>query len=39
MSVADRYTILRHGRKVGTYLRDQVTFDDISDLITGERER
>lgn len=38
MSVADRYTILRHGRKVGTYLKGEVSFDDISDLITGARE-
>ena len=36
--VADRYTVIRHGKNVGTYDRDQVTADDISDLITGERE-
>jgi simple sugar transport system ATP-binding protein len=39
MSVADRYTILRHGKKVGTYERGKVSFDDISDLITGDRDR
>jgi simple sugar transport system ATP-binding protein len=38
MAVADRYTVIRHGKKVGTYDRDEVSFDDISDLITGERE-
>jgi len=36
--VADRYTVIRHGKNVGTYDRDEVTADDISDLITGERE-
>ena len=39
MSVADHYTILRHAKVVGTYHKEEVTFDDISDLITGERER
>lgn len=38
MAVADRYTVIRHGKKVGTYDRGEVSFDDISDLITGERE-
>lgn len=38
MAVADRYTIIRHAKKVGTYDRGEVTFDDISNLITGERE-
>lgn len=37
MAVADRYTIIRHGTKVGTYDKGEVTFDGISDLITGER--
>jgi simple sugar transport system ATP-binding protein len=37
MAVADRYTIIRHGQKVGTYDKEEVTFDDISDLITGDR--
>jgi simple sugar transport system ATP-binding protein len=36
--VADRYTIIRHGRKVGTYDKGDLTMDDIADLITGERE-
>lgn len=38
MAVADQYTIIRHGKKVGTYNRGEVSFDDISDLITGARE-
>ena len=38
MAVADRYTVIRHGKKVGTYHRDEVSFDDLSDLITGERK-
>lgn len=38
MQVADRYTIIRHGKKVGTYNRNELTADDVSDLITGERE-
>ena len=37
MAVADRFTIIRHAKKVGTYEKDEVTFDDISDLITGDR--
>jgi simple sugar transport system ATP-binding protein len=36
--VADAYTIIRHGRKVGTYLRGELTENDIADLITGDRE-
>jgi simple sugar transport system ATP-binding protein len=36
--VADAYTIIRHGKKVGTYLKGDLTEDDIADLITGERE-
>ncbi len=38
MQVADHYTIIRHGKNVGTYERDQLTADDIADLITGVRE-
>ncbi len=38
MQVADRYTIIRHGKNVGTYEREELTADDVSDLITGERE-
>lgn len=38
MQVADRYTIIRHGKNVGTYEQGQLTLDDISALITGERE-
>lgn len=37
MAVADRYSIIRHGTKVGTYAKGEITFDDISNLITGER--
>lgn len=37
--VADRYTILRHGKLVGTYNKGELTQDDIADLITGEREK
>jgi simple sugar transport system ATP-binding protein len=37
MAVADRYSIIRHGQKVGTYVKGEITFDGISDLITGER--
>lgn len=36
--VADAYTILRRGQKVGTYAKGELTEDDIADLITGERE-
>jgi simple sugar transport system ATP-binding protein len=35
--VADAYTIIRHGKKVGTYMKGDLTEDDIADLITGER--
>lgn len=38
MAVADRYTIIRHGRRVGTYNQGEISYDDLSDLITGERE-
>ncbi len=37
--VADRFTIIRHGRQVGTYNKGEVTQEDISELITGTRER
>ena len=37
--VADRFTIIRRGKLVGTYTRDEVNEDDIADLITGEREK
>ena len=36
--VADAYTIIRHGKKVGTYMKGDLTEEDIADLITGERE-
>lgn len=37
-AVADAYTILRHGKKVGTYYKGELSLNDIADLITGERE-
>lgn len=37
--VADRYTILRHGRKTGDYVKGDLTEADIAAIITGERER
>jgi ABC-type sugar transport system ATPase subunit len=36
--VADAYTILRHGQKVGTYAKGELTEDDIADIIAGVRE-
>ena len=36
--VADRYTLIRHGRLVGNYAKGELTHDDIADLITGKRE-
>jgi simple sugar transport system ATP-binding protein len=36
--VSDSYTILRHGHKVGTYQRGELSQQDIADLITGVRE-
>jgi simple sugar transport system ATP-binding protein len=36
--VADSYTVIRHGRQVGTYFKGELTEDDIADLITGDRE-
>jgi simple sugar transport system ATP-binding protein len=36
--VADRYTIIRHGKLVGNYLKSELTETDIADLITGVRE-
>ena len=37
--VADRYTIIRHGRKVNDYLKGELTEKDIADIITGAREK
>ncbi len=39
MEVADRYTIIRHGQKVGTYNQGEIKYDDLSDLISGAREK
>ena len=36
--VSDSYTIIRHGRKVGTYQKGELSQQDIADLITGARE-
>ncbi len=36
--VADAYTILRHGRKIGAYVKGDLTEDDIADIIAGVRE-
>ncbi len=36
--VSDSYTIIRHGVKVGTYQKGELTIQDIADLITGARE-
>ena len=38
MAVSDRYTVIRHAKRVGTAEKGQVSFDDITDLITGDRE-
>lgn len=38
MQVADRYVVMRHGRKVADYRLGELTERDLSDLITGERE-
>ena len=37
--MADAYTIIRHGEKVGTYQRGELSENDIADLITGQREK
>ncbi len=37
--VADRYTIIRHGRKVGDYTAGALTERDLASIITGEREQ
>ena len=37
--VSDRYTVLRHGRKTGDYVKGDLTEMEIADIITGERER
>ena len=37
--VADRYTIMRHGRKVGDYAKADLTELDIAKIIIGEREK
>jgi simple sugar transport system ATP-binding protein len=37
--VADRYTIIRHGRKVGDYPGSSLTESDLGSIITGAREK
>ena len=37
--VADRFVVIRRGKLVGSYTRDEVDEKDIADLITGEREK
>ena len=37
--VADRYTIIRHGRKVGDYPGGSLTESALGTIITGEREQ
>ncbi len=37
--MADAYTIIRHGERVGTYRRGELSENDIADLITGVREK
>ncbi len=37
--VSDSYTIIRHGVKVGTYRKGELSQQDIADLITGAREK
>ncbi|MDW8326379.1 MAG: ATP-binding cassette domain-containing protein [Anaerolineales bacterium] len=39
MRVADRYVVMRHGRKVADYRKGELTEKDLADLITGEREK
>ncbi len=36
--VADRFTIIRHGRKVGDYQKGELSEHDIAAIITGERD-
>ena len=36
--VSDRFTIMRHGRKVGDYAKSQIDVQGIADIITGVRE-
>jgi simple sugar transport system ATP-binding protein len=36
--VADRYVVIRHGKKAADYARGQLSQNDIADLITGARE-
>lgn len=38
MMVADRYVVLRQGKKIGSYMKGDVTQEDLADLIMGERE-
>ena len=37
--VSDSYTIIRQGQSVGTYMKGELTQQDIADLITGAREK
>ena len=37
--VSDSYTIIRQGTSVGTYMKGELTQQDIADLITGAREK
>jgi ABC-type sugar transport system ATPase subunit len=33
--IADRFVVLRNGKKVGDARKDETTIDEISNLITG----
>ncbi|MEM7335083.1 MAG: ATP-binding cassette domain-containing protein [Chloroflexota bacterium] len=37
--VSDSYTIIRQGQSVGTYMKGELSQQDIADLITGAREK
>ena len=37
--VSDSYSVIRHGRNVGTYRKGELSLQDIADLITGAREK
>jgi simple sugar transport system ATP-binding protein len=37
LQVAERVTILRDGKKIGTYMNDELTIDKLTFLMTGEK--
>ena len=38
MAVGDRYTVLNRGKTLGTALKDEITAEELQDLMAGGQE-